>query len=203
MMEPLKLRYSLQRADLWTACAKENNPPMKKWHWLNRKIAGRWLNRIINYRRSARLRPYISASVVAHEVLPCLTLAFETIDKVRLKNSLAEYVTHFPRMINLSGARSRKRRHLRRNRTWTNRRGETCRAFSLGVIAERIRGKVNATRANVREKPAPVVPLRETRLKLRLKFNLSTIPFRERQEAIKIKSLRMDRLHLRFFRFRT
>lgn len=61
--------------------------------------------------RSARLRRlYLSRApswTGQHEVLPCLTLAFETIDKARLRNSLAEYVTHLPRMINLSGRAAR------------------------------------------------------------------------------------------------
>lgn len=39
------------------------------------------------------------------EVSPCLTPAFETIDKARAENSLAKYVTHLPRTINLSGER--------------------------------------------------------------------------------------------------
>jgi len=115
-------------------------------------------------RRSARLRPRISVSTVAHEVLPCLTLAFETIDKVRLKNSLVEYVMHLPRMINLSETA----RGFRRGGTYDEIRGQidvVKRAMSfLTTHREYAEKSMPLAQTSARNRPSRLV--RETRLKL-------------------------------------
>lgn len=83
-----------------------------------------------------------------HEVLPCLTSAFETIDKAHLKNSLAEYVTRLPRTINLSGTESGVCLIVRKGGTYDEiRRGQTERSETYGAFhpfeLSRIRRKVN------------------------------------------------------------
>ena len=116
-------------------------------------------------RRSARLRPCISASTVAHEVLPCLTLAFETIDKVRLKNSLVEYVMHLPRMINLSGTAHRLRRGGTYNEIIRGQTDVVKRAMPfLTTHREYAEKSMPLARTSARNRPGRLV--RETRLKL-------------------------------------
>lgn len=88
-----------------------------RWHWINvRKIARQWLNGNNYYIRFARLQSRIFHEERhvrrLHKILAYLTSAFETIDKAHLENSLAEYVTHLPRMTKLRERRaSQKRRH--------------------------------------------------------------------------------------------
>lgn len=89
-------------------------------------------------------------------MLPCLTLAFETIDKARHRNSLAEYVTHLPRMINLSGLGGGGRY----DEIVRGQIDAVKRAVPLFLGSAGIRGKVNA-RTYVRERPArPKTPIK-------------------------------------------
>lgn len=130
--------------------------------------------------------PRAPARMGHREVLPCLTLAFETIDKARLRNSLAEYVTHLPRMINLSGERSWKRRPLRRNHTWTNRHDET---RTMALFSSHREYVEKSMRERTR-KFGPVGPWKKLAPKLWLESNLPTISFLLLRHRLFIKTIK-------------
>jgi len=165
--------------------------------WM-KKSTGRWLNEIIiTIDVPHELRPYISASTVAHEVSPCLTLAFETIDKTRLRNSLAEYVTHLPRMINLSAG---ERRAVSEEEAPTTKSyvGKQTR-WNVLCLSSRVIGNTWKSQCHSRERAretGPGRPVRETRWKLRLKFNSQFRQFRfvKDRGSVKTKSLLTERL---------